>query len=76
MKNGDFTANAHLLWLAGLAIIVGGLCAFVAVALLWQIGLFTHLFYYPVDLFTTLTHHPLARIAFAVTEFRKRLKRF
>ena len=63
MKNGDFTANAHLLWLAGLAIIVGGLCAFVALALLWQIGLFTHLFYYPVDFFATLTHHPLALLS-------------
>jgi len=55
---GDFTANVHLVWIAGLAIIVGVLCAFVALALLWQIGLFTYIFYYPADFFSTLVHHP------------------
>jgi len=58
MDKGDFTANRRLLWIAGLAVIVGVACAFVAVALLWQIGLFTHLFYYPKDFIATLMHHP------------------
>jgi len=58
MQKGDFTANVRLLWIAALAVVIGVLCAFVAVALLWLIGVFTQLFYYPGDFFTTLFHHP------------------
>jgi CBS domain-containing protein len=47
MQKGDFTAGIRLLWIAALAIVIGALCAFVALALLWLIGLFTHLFYFP-----------------------------
>ena len=57
-RKGDFTANIHLLWMAGLAVGIGVICAFVATALLWQIGLFTHLFYYPADFVSALVHHP------------------
>ena len=45
-EKGDFTAGLRLLWISALAVGVGALCAFVAVALLWLIGLFTNLFYY------------------------------
>ena len=45
-KKGDFTANPRLIWITGLAIPVGALCAFVALALQRLIGLFTNLFYY------------------------------
>lgn len=58
MHKGDFTANTRLLWLAALAIVIGVICAFVALALLWQIGIFTHLFYNPADFFAVLFHHP------------------
>lgn len=43
---GDFTANAHLLWLALLAIVVGLVCAVIALVLLDLIGFFTNLFFY------------------------------
>jgi H+/Cl- antiporter ClcA len=46
MVKGDFTANARLLWLAGLAIPIGGTCAFVAYGLQRLIALFTNIFYY------------------------------
>ena len=45
-EKGDFTANARLIWITSLAIPVGALCAFVALALQRLIGLFTNLFYY------------------------------
>jgi len=44
-QKGDFTADLRLLWIAGLAIPVGALCAFVAVLLQRLIGFFTNLFY-------------------------------
>ncbi|HEV2972631.1 MAG TPA: chloride channel protein [Pirellulales bacterium] len=43
---GDFTADNRLLWLAGLAIPIGLVCAVVAMALQRLIGLFTNLFYF------------------------------
>jgi H+/Cl- antiporter ClcA len=58
MQKGDFTASMRLLWIAALAVVIGATCAVVAVVLLWLIGLFTHLFYFPADFFGTLFHHP------------------
>jgi len=58
MHKGDFTANVRLLWIAALAVVIGVICAFVAIALLWQIGIFTYLFYDPGDFFASLFHHP------------------
>ena len=43
---GDFTTTLRLLPISGLAIVIGAACAFVALALLRLIGLFTNLFYY------------------------------
>lgn len=43
---GDFTAGFRLLWIAALALVIGALCAFVAVVLLGLIHLFTNLFYF------------------------------
>jgi H+/Cl- antiporter ClcA len=43
---GDFTTNWRVLPISALAIGIGALCAFVALALLRLIGLFTNLFYY------------------------------
>jgi H+/Cl- antiporter ClcA len=60
MQKGDFTASVRLLWIAALAVVVGSTCAFVALALLWLIGLFTHLFYYPGWFFDQLFHNPRA----------------
>src|SRR5262249_49460922 len=45
-EKGDFTADPRLLWISAIALVVGALCAFVAVALMWLIGLFTNLFFY------------------------------
>ncbi len=59
-QKGDFTASVRLLWIAVLAIIVGAACAFVALGLLWLIGVFTHLFYYPGWFFDQLFHNPRA----------------
>jgi H+/Cl- antiporter ClcA len=43
---GDFTAEVRLVWIAALAVGIGAACAFVAVALLWLIALFTNLFFF------------------------------
>src|SRR5499427_495378 len=43
---GDFTTNPRVLWISTLAMGIGALCAFVALALLRLIGLFTNLFYF------------------------------
>jgi H+/Cl- antiporter ClcA len=45
-QKGDFTAGIRLVWISGLALVVGALCAFVALLLLWLIGFFTNLFYF------------------------------
>ncbi|MBV9120146.1 MAG: chloride channel protein [Chloroflexi bacterium] len=45
-KLGDFTTTTRVLFLTALAIPVGVLAAFVALALLRLIGFFTHLFFY------------------------------
>ena len=43
---GDFSTTLRVLPISGLAIVIGALCAFVALALLRLIGLFTNLFYF------------------------------
>ena len=43
---GDFTTTLRVLPISALAIVIGVLCAFVALALLRLIGLFTNVFYY------------------------------
>jgi CIC family chloride channel protein len=43
---GDFTATTRLLPISALAVVIGVVAAFVALALLRLIGLFTNLFYY------------------------------
>ena len=43
---GDFTATTRLLPISGLALAIGVVAAFVALALLPLIGLFTNLFYF------------------------------
>ena len=45
-KLGDFTTTLHVLPIAGLAVVIGLIAAFVALGLLRLIGLFTNLFYY------------------------------
>jgi H+/Cl- antiporter ClcA len=45
-QRGDFTAELRLLWISALAIGIGSICAFVAVALIKLIAFFTNLFYY------------------------------
>ena len=45
-ERGDFTTDSRLLWISGVAIVIGAICAFVAVALIWLIAFFTNLFYY------------------------------
>jgi hypothetical protein len=58
MQKGDFTAGVRLLWIAALAVVIGAICAFVALALLWLIGVFTQLFYFPGEFFPKLFRHP------------------
>ena len=65
-EKGDFTANVRLIWITSLAIPVGALCAFVALALQRLIGLFTNLFYYhtltiPRELVSRRLTHPAGR---------------
>ena len=43
---GDFTTSIRVIPISLLAILIGAICAYVALALLRLIGLFTHLFYY------------------------------
>jgi chloride channel protein, CIC family len=43
---GDFTTTLEIVPICALAIVIGALCAFVALALLRLIGLFTNLFYF------------------------------
>src|SRR5437762_9959676 len=43
---GDFSTTLRVLPISALAIVIGVICAFVALALLRLIGLFTNLFYY------------------------------
>ncbi len=45
-EKGDFTASPRLIFISAIALGVGALCAFVAVALMWLIGLFTNVFFY------------------------------
>ncbi len=50
---GDFTADIRLLRISAIAIVVGAICAFIAVLLTWLIAFFTNLFYYQ-----TFSIHP------------------
>jgi CIC family chloride channel protein len=43
---GDFTTSVRVIPISLLAIVIGAICAYVALALLRLIGLFTNLFYY------------------------------
>ncbi len=43
---GDFTTTPRVIPISVLAMVIGLLCAFVALALLRLIGLFTNLFYF------------------------------
>src|SRR5215471_1920587 len=43
---GDFSTTLRVLPISALAVLIGAMCAFVALALLRLIGLFTNLFYY------------------------------
>jgi len=43
---GDFTTTSHVIFLSAVAIAIGVVSAFVALALLRLIGLFTNLFFY------------------------------
>jgi chloride channel protein, CIC family len=43
---GDFTTTLRVLPISALAVVIGALCAFVALVLLRLIGLFTNLFYF------------------------------
>jgi H+/Cl- antiporter ClcA/predicted transcriptional regulator len=45
-EKADFSAGFDLVWLSAMAVVVGALCAYVAVALQALIGFFTNLFYY------------------------------
>jgi H+/Cl- antiporter ClcA len=60
-QKGDFTAGVHLLWLSAMAIVIGALCAVVAVLLIWLIALFTNLFYFhqlSIDFRPPVDSHP------------------
>jgi H+/Cl- antiporter ClcA len=46
MEKGDFTAGVRLLWISALAIVIGAICAAVALVLLRAIDLFTNLFFF------------------------------
>src|SRR4051812_38181429 len=43
---GDFTADRRLVILSGIAVVIGAICAVIAVVLMWLIGFFTNLFFY------------------------------
>jgi H+/Cl- antiporter ClcA len=45
-RNGDFTAGVRLFWISALAVVIGVICAGVAVVLLNLIQFFTNLFYF------------------------------
>ena len=45
-KLGDFTMGRRSLWISGLALVIGFASAFIALALLRLIGIFTNLFFY------------------------------
>jgi H+/Cl- antiporter ClcA/predicted transcriptional regulator len=45
-QRSDFTADFRLLWISTLAIVIGAICAVIAVVLLWLIAFFTNLFYF------------------------------
>lgn len=60
-KTGDFTTNRQILYLSALSLIIGAICAFIAIALLKIIGFVTNLsFYHRLSFsFATPTHNHL-----------------
>jgi H+/Cl- antiporter ClcA len=56
MNKGDFTASVRLLWISALALVIGVLCALVAMVLLGAIRFFTNLFFFQE--FSLLEHSP------------------
>ena len=46
VEKGDFTAKPRLIFISTIALVVGALCALVAVVLMWLIGFFTNVFFY------------------------------
>jgi H+/Cl- antiporter ClcA/CBS domain-containing protein len=55
VRLGDFTADGRMVVISALAVGIGVLCAFVAVALMGLIGLITHLVYYHTWSFTLVS---------------------
>jgi H+/Cl- antiporter ClcA len=51
-QRGDFSAGLHLVWISGLAILIGILCTLIAFVLQGLIGFFTNLFYFQELSFT------------------------
>jgi H+/Cl- antiporter ClcA len=45
-QRGDFSTGFRLVWISGLAVLIGTLCTFIALALQGLIGFFTNLFYF------------------------------
>jgi H+/Cl- antiporter ClcA len=45
-EKGDFTAEVRLVWISGLAVIIGAVCAYVALGLLRLICFFTNFFFF------------------------------
>ena len=45
-SNGDFAANAHLLRITAIAVVIGALSTLTAYVLLHLINFFTHLFFF------------------------------
>lgn len=43
---GDFSTELRLIWISGLAVLIGAICTLIAFALQGLIGLFTNLFYF------------------------------
>jgi H+/Cl- antiporter ClcA len=45
-ERGDFSAEVRLVWISGLAVLIGAVCALIAVLLQGLIAIFTNLFYF------------------------------
>jgi chloride channel protein, CIC family len=58
---GDFTTDSRIVWLSAAALLVGAICAFIAIVLLKMIYFFTNLFFYHrfSMMYITPTHNPL-----------------
>ena len=69
---GDFTVTKRIVPISGLAVAIGVACAWVALALLRLIGLFTNIFYYQrwSFEFSSPAHHHLGYWALLVPIIR------